>query len=64
MKPLVNGTTYEFRVRALNSVGLGAPSNVASATPGATGPTVPGAPTGLTATAGNQRGDPGLGRPR
>jgi len=43
---LTNGTTYYFQVRAHNSCGIGQPSTVFSATPS----TVPGAPTGLTAT--------------
>ncbi len=38
------GTTRHYRVRAINSVGLSAPSNVAHAT---TGATKPGAPRGL-----------------
>ena len=42
------GTTRHFRVSAINANGTGLPSNVASAT---TTTTVPGAPTGLTATA-------------
>jgi hypothetical protein len=46
---LVNGTTYYFTVEAVNAVGNSAASNEASATP----TTVPGAPTGLTATLGN-----------
>jgi hypothetical protein len=46
-----NGTTYYYRVSAINSVGTGSTSNVLSATP--TAPTVPGAPTGVAGTAGN-----------
>jgi predicted phage tail protein len=46
---LVNGTTYYFRVAAVNRAGEGDPSNAESATPLA----VPGAPAGLAATAGN-----------
>ena len=46
---LSNDTLYLFQVRARNSVGNGAPSNVASATP----LSVPPAPLSLTATAGN-----------
>ena len=45
------GDTRHYRVSAINSVGTGAASNVADATTDAAAPTVPGAPTGLTATA-------------
>ena len=47
---LTNGETYEFRVRAVNSVGPGAESKPARATPA----TVPGAPRNLTLTSGSQ----------
>jgi hypothetical protein len=46
---LVDGTTYYFSVIAVNAVGQSPPSAEASAIP----VTVPGAPSGLTATAGN-----------
>ena len=50
---LAAGTTRHYRVSAINSNGAGAASNVDGAT---TGTTVPGAPTGLQATAsGNTR---------
>ncbi len=47
---LTRGTTYYFRVRATNSAGDSAYSNVANAT---TLPAAPAAPTGLSATAGS-----------
>jgi predicted phage tail protein len=47
---LTNGTTYRFRVAAVNSVGTGASSTNSNA---ATPATVPGAPTNVVATAGN-----------
>ena len=47
---VTNGTTYFYKVAAVNSVGTSGQSNEASATPQ---PTVPLAPAGLTATAGN-----------
>jgi hypothetical protein len=46
---LTNGTTYYFKVVAINAAGPGPPSGEASATP----VTVAGAPAGLTATPGN-----------
>ena len=46
---LANGTTYYFRVIAVNAVGQSPPSGEASAIP----VTVPGAPAGLTVTPGN-----------
>ena len=48
---LINGTRYYFGVTAVNRVGEGRPSNEVSAVP----LTVPGAPTGLTATPGNSQ---------
>jgi fibronectin type 3 domain-containing protein len=48
---LANGTTYYYKVTAVNTVGESALSTEASATPA----TVPGAPAGLTATAGNNQ---------
>ena len=50
--PASNGTTYYYKVSAVNSVGEGALSNERSATPAAP-VTVPGAPTLNSATAGN-----------
>ncbi|MCL6605397.1 MAG: S-layer homology domain-containing protein [Paenibacillus sp.] len=46
---LINGTTYYFKVKAGNLGGLSGESNSASATPA----TVPGAPTNVSAVAGN-----------
>jgi hypothetical protein len=46
---LTNGTTYYFKVAAINSAGTGTYTSPASATP----VTVPGAPTSVSATAGN-----------
>ena len=48
---LNNGTTYQFSVRAKNHAGNGLPSNEVRAVPRAG---VPGAPTGLTAQAGDE----------
>ena len=47
---LTNGTPYTFTVTAANSVGTGPPS---SASPAVTPASVPGAPTAVTASAGN-----------
>ena len=49
---LRNGTAYTFRVRAVNGVGSGTPSNQGSATP-QTAATAPGAPGNLSATPGD-----------
>ena len=46
---LVNGTTYYFTVKALNSIGISDASNEVPATPA----NAPGAPTGLSATPSN-----------
>jgi predicted phage tail protein len=54
VKNLANGTRYDFKVAAVNTAGEGPASGAASATP-ASAVTKPGAPTGLTATAGNGR---------
>ncbi len=52
---LTAGTTRHYRVRAINSVNLGDPSNVATATTAdVANPTAPGAPRSLTATASGQ----------
>jgi titin len=45
------GTTYFYRVRAVNSSGNSAWSNIASATPGGGQVNIPATPSGLTATA-------------
>ena len=52
---LVNGTTYYYRVAAVNSAGASPQSNEASATPMLVQATVPSAPQSLTATGGNGR---------
>ena len=49
---LTNGDTYSFTVTATNVSGTGAPSGATTATPS----TVPGAPTGVTATVGGATG--------
>ena len=54
VRNLTNGQTYTFKVRAANSAGQSAASTAsASVTPA----TVPGAPTGLSATVSDQRVD-------
>ncbi len=55
---LVNGSAYDFRVAAVNSVGTGSWSSEVAATPRAPPPpptTEPDAPTNLRASAGNTR---------
>ena len=49
---LTNGTSYRFRVSAINVAGAGSASSASAAV---TPRTVPGAPTGVTATAGDAR---------
>ena len=51
---LTNGTSYSFRVSAINSAGTSTPSTTSASVLIAT---VPGAPTSLTTTAGNSRVD-------
>jgi fibronectin type 3 domain-containing protein len=51
---LTDGTTYYYVVSAVNSIGQSANSNEASATPQSAA-TIPSAPTGVTATAGDQQ---------
>ncbi len=49
---LTNGTVYTFTVTATNAIGTSAPSAASNSVTPAAGPTVPDAPTGVTATAG------------
>ena len=60
---LTNGTTYYYKVSALNAVGEGGRSNERSATPAAAA-TVPGAPGLTSATPGNGERQPRLERAR
>ena len=53
---VTNGTTYYYKVSAVNGVGEGAQSNEASATPQAGGATTPSAPQNLTAAAARGKG--------
>ena len=50
---LTNGTTYYFRIKALNARGTSAFSSDGWATPEPPQPPAPAVPTGLTATGGN-----------
>ncbi|MDQ1701138.1 MAG: large repetitive protein, partial [Frankiaceae bacterium] len=50
---LANGTSYTFTVKATNAVGTGPASAVSNAVTPAAAVTSPGAPTGVTATAGD-----------
>jgi hypothetical protein len=52
VKKLTNGTPYTFTVTATNKIGTGLPSDAAGPV---TPATVPGAPTGVTATAGDSQ---------
>ena len=52
VRNLTNGQSYSFRVRAVNRVGE---STASTASSSVTPATVPGAPTGLSATVGNQQ---------
>ena len=54
VRNLTNGQPYTFRVRAVNSAGASAAS---AASPSVTPATVPGAPTGLSATVSDRRVD-------
>jgi hypothetical protein len=51
--PLTNGTTYIVKLRAVNIIGVGAPSNSVSGIPG----TIPDPPTDVVADPGNESAD-------
>ena len=53
MNGLSNGTAYTFTVTATNAIGTSPASTASAAVTPSGGLTVPGAPTGVTATAGN-----------
>jgi hypothetical protein len=53
MAGLTNGTTYTFKVKATNAIGTGPESAASNAVTPSASPTVPGAPTNATATAGD-----------
>ena len=50
---LSNGSSYNFRVSAINAIGTSIASGTATATPAA--PTAPGSPTGLSGVSGNNQ---------
>ena len=50
---LTNGTAYTFTVTATNAIGTGSASSASNSVTPAAAPTAPGAPTGVTASAGN-----------
>ena len=50
---LANGTTYRFRVTAINAIGAGVPTLPSNAVTPMASATVPGSPTGVSGTRGN-----------
>jgi ELWxxDGT repeat protein len=52
---LANGTSYVFRVAAVNSVGTGGPSDISPSVAPVAAATVPGAPTKVVGTPGNRQ---------